>query len=110
MLLQQASLDFPFTLDESVMAGRYAHRKPWQAPTPADRRRSAGAGALWSGRARAGRASAVRWRAAPPGDCDALAQDAGVLLLDEPVNHLDLRYQATLMAHFCRLARWSDGW
>ena len=106
LLLQQSSLDFPFTLGECVMAGRYAHRQPWQAPTPADQAAVDQAlvhcGLAGREQERVQRLSGGEQRRLAIATL--LAQDTGVLLLDEPINHLDLRYQATLMAHFCHLA------
>lgn len=107
VLLQQSFAEFPFTVSEAVMAGRYAHRKPWQAPSEADREAVQAALAV-SGLAELSDQSADRLSGGEQrrlAIATTLAQDAGVYLLDEPVNHLDLRHQAALMQHFCRLAR-----
>ena len=89
------------------MAGRYAHRKPWQSPTADD------TDAVMQALAICGLAEhqATAVSRLSGGElrrlaiATTLAQNAGVYLLDEPVNHLDLRHQAILLQHFCRLAR-----
>ncbi|WP_097458858.1 ABC transporter ATP-binding protein [Mangrovitalea sediminis] len=105
MLLQQSDMTFPFTVREAVSAGRYAHRKPWHPSAPED-----GAAVDHALRACAltelagqsvQRLSGGEQRRVAIATL--LAQEAGALLLDEPVNPLDLRHQSDLMAHFRHL-------
>lgn len=106
VLLQQGFAEFPFRVFEAAMAGRYAHRKPWQAPSAQDRESVQAALAVCGlsdlSEQPADRLSGGEQRRLAI--ATTLAQDAGVYLLDEPVNHLDLRHQAALMQHFRDLA------
>lgn len=106
VLLQQGGSEFPFTVFESAMAGRYAHRKPWHGPSPDDvnavMRALEICGLEDHAESSVARLSGGEQRRLAI--ATTLAQDAGVYLLDEPVNHLDLRHQAGLIRHFCRLA------
>ncbi|WP_165857559.1 ABC transporter ATP-binding protein [Marinobacter sp. JSM 1782161] len=107
LLLQQSPMDFPFTVTEAVGAGRYAHRPGWQALGANDqviiRRALASCGLEGLAEARVDRLSGGEQRRVAMATL--LTQAPGVLLLDEPVNHLDLRHQAELMATLCALAR-----
>jgi ABC-type cobalamin/Fe3+-siderophores transport system ATPase subunit len=106
-LPQSETAAWPMTVAEMVLLGRLPHRG-WLLPyTPADREALERAlhqvelsgleardlGTLSGGERR--RALLAR----------ALAQDAGILLLDEPGAHLDLRHQIELFALLRRLAR-----
>lgn len=106
LLLQQARLDFPFTVTEAVSAGRYAHRQGWQAlgasDTPFIEAAIQACGLETLASARVDQLSGGEQRRVALATL--LAQDPGVLLLDEPANHLDLRHQARLMAQVQTLA------
>jgi len=106
VLLQQSASEFPFTVFESTMAGRYAHCKPLHGPGPADvdavMRALEVCGLTSHADISVARLSGGEQRRLAI--ATTLAQDAGVYLLDEPVNHLDLRHQAGLLRHFRRLA------
>lgn len=106
ILLQHTDMTFPFTVREAVAGGRYAHRKPWHGASLEDE--AAVDDAL---RACAMTAFAEQGIQRLSGGeqrrvaiATLLAQRAEVLLLDEPVNPLDLRHQSGLMAHFRQMA------
>ena len=90
---------FPYTVTEIVAMGRYAHHGPFDRPTAADAaavRRAidrAGAAGL-AGRAFDALSAGERQRALL---ARALAQDAPLLLVDEPTAHLDIRYQVAML-------------
>jgi iron complex transport system ATP-binding protein len=100
-LAQISEVYFPFTVEETVMLGRYARQKRTLAASPSEADRKAveraldtcGLGELRSeplSRLSGGqlqRAFLAR----------AFAQDPAILLLDEPSNHLDLRYQLSVL-------------
>jgi iron complex transport system ATP-binding protein len=104
---QQESAEFAFTVREVVALGRLARLRPWSGPSPEDdaaveaaleRLDLAGiadrpVSALSGGERR--RASLAR----------CLAQDADVLLLDEPTAHLDLGHEIDLLSTLSALAR-----
>ena len=104
---QEDSSDFAFTVREVVALGRAARLAPWRGEGPEDRRavdealRVVGlegdadrlVTALSGGERR--RTSLAR----------CLAQDAEVLLLDEPTAHLDLGHETRLVETFGALAR-----
>lgn len=99
LLLQSAPVEFPFRVREAVAAGRYAHRRLWGGLSAADQTR------IDDALAHVGLADL----ADRPADqlsggeqrrlaiATLLVQDPGVLLLDEPANHLDVRHQMRLM-------------
>ncbi len=99
-LVQQApTLSFDFTVRELVSLGRAPHKR-WLAPTTArDRQVVAEALAATDLAALAGRSvlslSGGELRRALL--AQALAQQAGTLLLDEPTTHLDVHHQFALM-------------
>lgn len=107
LLLQQAQLDFPFTVREAVDAGRYAHRQGWQslgrADEPLIEQAIAECGLEALAGERVDRLSGGEQRRVALATL--FAQDPGVLLLDEPANHLDLRHQAHLLGRIRQLAR-----
>jgi iron complex transport system ATP-binding protein len=99
--------EFPFTVRESVALGRHAWRSAFAAPGAADRERVEAALAACdllalAERALPGLSSGERQRVAL---ARALAQDADVLLLDEPTAHLDLGHQTRLLEAVSAAAR-----
>lgn len=110
LLLQQPPLPFPFSVWESVAAGRYAHRKLWCGFSATDEHAVAAAltavGLNEKAAARVDRLSGGEQRRVAIATL--LAQEPGVLLLDEPANHLDLRHQALLLKHLCAMAHAGD--
>jgi iron complex transport system ATP-binding protein len=112
---QQFSLDFSFTVEEMVAMGRYAHAGRSAAP-------AARAGQLGEARAADGAAVAAALEATGTtalsgrlvtelsgGErqrvliAQTLAQETPVLLLDEPLNNLDLNHQLEIMQLLSRL-------
>ncbi len=98
----------PLTVREAVELGRYPHLSPFQlAPSAADHRAVAQALAAAGIEALAerpldelsGGERQMAWIAA------ALAQEAEVLILDEPTTHLDPRHQREVAGLLCRLHR-----
>jgi len=98
---------FPATVMETALAGRHPHLSPWAWEGPEDR--AAARAAL----AQVGLAGCEdrmvqtlsggeRRRLAL---ATLLAQDPGILLLDEPASHLDLHHQVELLGHLAALAR-----
>ncbi len=102
LLLQHVDVSFPYSVRETVSAGRYAHRPPWSPLTRKDREivdwalSQTGLQAL--AERRADQLSGGEQRRAAIATL--LAQQPGVMLLDEPVNHLDVRHEVELMTHF----------
>lgn len=97
---QQFSLDFSFTVEEMVAMGRYAQGAP-----AADREAVAAALEATGMTALAGRlitalSGGERQRALI---AQTLAQRTPVLLLDEPLNNLDLNHQLEIMQLLSRL-------
>ncbi len=111
LLLQERDCRFPLSVREAVMAGRYPHLGPWREPGAADR--EAVAEALRQvGLARLAErnvqnlSGGERQRVALAA---LLAQRPALLLLDEPVSHLDLREQVRLLGLLRDLARQGHG-
>jgi len=97
----------PFTVEESVLLGRYPHLSPFTSVGPADR--SAVAEALdltgmapFAARRMDTLSGGERQKAAIAG---ALAQGAPFLLLDEPTAFLDPRHAGEVLALLARLNR-----
>ena len=106
MLSQHTPIRFPFTVREVVMMGRYPHVSRWRSPTEADF-------ALADEAMRSTQVLHLADRVYPTlsgGEqrrvslSRVLAQDAPVVLLDEPTNALDIAHQQLVMALCRRLA------
>ncbi|HEX7047996.1 MAG TPA: ABC transporter ATP-binding protein [Gammaproteobacteria bacterium] len=106
LLMQDQDDPFPATVLETCLIGRHPHIGFWQWESPDDLRiardalRTTGMASLehrdvheLSGGERRRLAIAT-----------VLAQDARIILLDEPVDQLDIFHQMKLLAHFARLA------
>jgi iron complex transport system ATP-binding protein len=107
---QDLTVAFPVTIEELALMGRYAHSAGRLFETPDDVAR-ARAALAFAGVADLGGvpldalAGGERQRARL---AQALAQEPGLLVLDEPTSHLDLRHQRELVALLRRLNRERD--
>ncbi|MEE9491980.1 MAG: ABC transporter ATP-binding protein [Gammaproteobacteria bacterium] len=103
MLFQEYPDSFPVTVFESVMAGRYPHMKSWQLESAVDREKTLSALAFvqmtsFTHRMVNTLSGGEKRRVAL---ATLLAQDPAIYLLDEPANHLDLHFQASLLPDLC---------
>lgn len=104
-LLPQDSQDpFPATVLETALMGRHPHLGPWRSEGPDDLRIAREALAAVGLSAMAARradtlSGGERRRLAV---ATLLAQDPCVYLLDEPLNHLDIRHQMEVLALLTR--------
>ena len=99
LLLQQQEDHFPGTVMESVLIGRHPHIKPWQWESEHDFELAQDALNKvgledFSNRSILSLSGGERQRVAL---ATLLAQQTEVLLLDEPVNHLDIHQQHEVM-------------
>lgn len=111
LLLQEDAETFPATVIGTAMMGRHPHISRGAAESPDDLSRALGALlAMGLGDFRDRQVSTLsggeRRRLAL---ARLLTQNPAVLLLDEPVNHLDPRYQITVLEQICSLARAGHG-
>ena len=102
---QTFNLDFKFTVEEVVALGRYAHGKTWGAPPPEDANAVATAMDALGIAGLADRpvtqlSGGERQRVLI---AQTLAQETPLLLLDEPLNNLDLNHQLEVMQLLARL-------
>jgi len=106
LLLQEEPLEFWGSVLEYVGLGRYPHRRARFAPALEDERIAREQLDLlelsaFAGRPLASLSGGERQRARL---ALVLTQQPIYYLLDEPLQHLDLRHQARILAHFAKLA------
>jgi ABC-type cobalamin/Fe3+-siderophores transport system ATPase subunit len=104
---QELSAAFPFTVRETVLLGRAPYLSPWGGGSDED----------WAQARRAMEAADITHLAERPLDelsggerqrvviAQALAQDAPVVLMDEPTTHLDLRHIVEALQLVASMAR-----
>ena len=101
VLAQRNSAAYAYTVEELVRLGRYAHRKGWLAagadPEGEEKVEKALAAAGLTEYRRTSLLALSGGELQRAFLAQVLAQDPCLLLLDEPVNHLDLRYQRQLL-------------
>jgi iron complex transport system ATP-binding protein len=107
LLLQQENTEFWGTVFEYVLLGRFPHARSWFGWQSADEASARAALeevelAAFAQRRFATLSGGERQRARI---AQLLAQDARTILLDEPLQHLDLKHQARALGLFRRLAR-----
>ncbi|MDH5785022.1 MAG: ABC transporter ATP-binding protein [Chromatiales bacterium] len=105
LLLQDSHDPFPVTVLESVLSGRHPHLERWSQEGEEDlaiARQALAAMALdeMEGRMVQTLSGGERRRLAI---ATLLTQDPALMLLDEPLNHLDLRHQQQLLQRLKRL-------
>ncbi|MBR4459397.1 MAG: ABC transporter ATP-binding protein [Clostridia bacterium] len=95
-LAQQHTQQYAYTVAEIVRLGRYAHRKGFLAPADPDEEKHVARALALTGLGPMARASVLTLSGGEQQRAflaQVFAQDPRVLVLDEPVNHLDLQYQ-----------------
>ncbi|MGN7611813.1 ABC transporter ATP-binding protein [Magnetococcales bacterium HHB-1] len=107
ILFQQSVENFPTTVLESVLSGRFPHLEPWQLESDEDFKKARQALkdvnlAHFESRFLDTLSGGERRRL---DFAVLLCQEPQILLLDEPVNHLDLRFAIHLLDHMQKLAR-----
>lgn len=105
-LAQQHSPQYDYTVEEIVRLGRYAHRRGFLAPRDPDEEKHVARSLAMTGLGPLARASILTLSGGEQQRAflaQVFAQDPAVLVLDEPVNHLDLQYQQRI---FGLVKRW----
>ena len=99
VLFQEAESEFPATVLETVLTGRYPHLDRWQWEGAQDYRAAEAAleAVGLTGLARRPLATLSGGERRRVEIAALLAQDAPICLLDEPINHLDLRHQVQVL-------------
>lgn len=102
LLLQDDSESFPATVNDAVLMGRHPHLGPLAGESATDSALAASAMAAMdlSGFAHRSVATLSGGERRRVAIARLLTQDPAVMLLDEPVNHLDPRYQVAALRHF----------
>lgn len=99
VLFQEAESEFPATVLETVLTGRYPHLDRWQWEGAQDYRAAEAALAAvgLTGLAQRPLATLSGGERRRVEIAALLAQDAPICLLDEPTNHLDLHHQVQVL-------------
>lgn len=104
---QWTSLDYDFTLEDIVTMGRHPYIKRFSNPTKADReiihKAMEDAGIIDLRNKRITEVSGGERQRA--GLARALCQDSEYIILDEPVNHLDIMYQVEILEVLSKRAK-----
>ncbi|MDD3110220.1 MAG: ABC transporter ATP-binding protein [Eubacteriales bacterium] len=99
VLAQHQALHYAFTVEEVVRLGRYAHRNGWLAAHDPQGEAMVGQALQWTGMAELRERSVLTLSGGERQRvflAQVLAQDPAILMLDEPAEALDLKYQKTL--------------
>ncbi len=106
LLTQERDTRFPMSAQQAVMSGRYPHLGPWRQPTGHDDKleQQALEQVDMAGLARRNVQTLSGGERQRVAVAALLAQAPQVLLLDEPVSHLDLREQVRLLELIRKLA------
>lgn len=107
VLFQDAQSEFPASVRETVLTGRYPRLGRWQWEGTEDYRTAEAAlvAVGLAGLAQRPLATLSGGERRRVEIAALLAQDAPICLLDEPINHLDLRHQIQLMTLLAGRAR-----
>ena len=101
VLAQQNSVGYAYTVDEIVQLGRYAHRKNLFSAHDPEGRDKVDEALHATGMTDLRRASMLELSGGEQQRAflaQVFAQDPRILLLDEPANHLDLKYQQQIFS------------
>lgn len=99
VLFQDRESEFPATVIETVLTGRYPHLDRWQWESAEENRAAEAAleAVGLNGLSRRPLATLSGGERRRVEIATLLAQDAPICLLDEPINHLDLRHQVQIL-------------